>query len=114
MALSLEAYEMTHMKNYDVCVLVAGDSDYTPLVQKIQATGTRVMVLGWEFDFVTTNVFIIFFAFCQYYAVACNKSQILMSMYKMMLNYGYVVTFVVPDQSKAKHPNQSECTVPYA
>ena len=51
-ALSLEAYEMTHMKNYDVCVLVAGDSDYTPLVQKIQATGTRVMVLGWEFDFV--------------------------------------------------------------
>lgn len=51
-ALSLEAYEMTRLKNYDVCVLVAGDSDYTPLVQKIQATGTRVMVLGWEFDFV--------------------------------------------------------------
>lgn len=51
-ALSLEAFEMTRMKNYDVCVLVAGDSDYTPLVQKIQATGTRVMVLGWEFEFI--------------------------------------------------------------
>ncbi len=51
-ALSLEAFEMTRMKNYDVCVLVAGDSDYTPLVQKIQATGTRVMILGWEFEFI--------------------------------------------------------------
>lgn len=50
-ALSLEAYEMTRLKNYDVCVLLAGDSDYTPLVQKIQAIGTRVMVLGWEFAF---------------------------------------------------------------
>lgn len=50
-ALALEAYEMTHLRHYDVCVLVAGDSDYAPLVQKIQATGTRVMVLGWEFDF---------------------------------------------------------------
>lgn len=51
-ALALEAYEMTHLRKYDVCVLVAGDSDYSPLVQKIQATGTRVMVLGWEFEFV--------------------------------------------------------------
>ena len=50
-ALALEAYEMTHLRHYDVCVLVAGDSDYAPLVQKIQATGTRAMVLGWEFDF---------------------------------------------------------------
>jgi cold shock CspA family protein/uncharacterized LabA/DUF88 family protein len=50
-ALALEAYEMTHLRHYDVCVLVAGDSDYAPLVQKIQATGTRVMVLGWEFEF---------------------------------------------------------------
>ena len=51
-ALALEAYEMTHLRQYDVCILVAGDSDYAPLVQKIQATGTRVMVLGWEFEFV--------------------------------------------------------------
>jgi cold shock CspA family protein/uncharacterized LabA/DUF88 family protein len=51
-ALALEAYEMTHLRHYDVCILVAGDSDYAPLVQKIQATGTRVMVLGWEFDFI--------------------------------------------------------------
>ena len=51
-ALALEAYEMTHLRHYDVCVLVAGDSDYAPLVQKIQATGTRAMVLGWEFEFI--------------------------------------------------------------
>ncbi len=51
-ALALEAYEMAHLRHYDVCVLVAGDSDYAPLVQKIQATGTRTMVLGWEFDFI--------------------------------------------------------------
>jgi len=51
-ALALEAYELTQLKHYDVCVLVAGDGDYAPLVRKLNMTGTRVMILGWDFDFV--------------------------------------------------------------
>ncbi len=50
-ALALEAYELTMLKKFDICVLIAGDGDYTPLVRKLNETGTRVMVLGWDFDF---------------------------------------------------------------
>ncbi len=50
-ALALEAYELTVLKKFDVCVVIAGDGDYAPLVKKLNNTGTRVMVLGWDFDF---------------------------------------------------------------
>ncbi len=46
---ALEAYEMTLLKRYDVTVLVACDRDYLPLVRKLNALGTAVMVLGWDF-----------------------------------------------------------------
>ncbi len=48
---ALEAYELAIYKRFDVCVLVACDSDYVPLVRKLNALGTRVMVLGWDFDY---------------------------------------------------------------
>ncbi|MDP5170369.1 MAG: NYN domain-containing protein [Bacteroidia bacterium] len=50
--LALEAYEMALYKKYNVLVLIASDSDYTPLVRKLSTFGTRVMVLGWDFSFV--------------------------------------------------------------
>ncbi len=50
-ALALEAYELTVLKKFDVCVVIAGDGDYAPLVKKLNNTGTRVMVLGWDFDY---------------------------------------------------------------
>ncbi len=50
--LSLDCYEMAVQKKYDVVVLIASDSDYIPLVKKLNTLGTRVMVLGWDFDFV--------------------------------------------------------------
>ena len=40
---------MTLLKRYDVTVLVACDRDYLPLVRKLNALGTAVMVLGWDF-----------------------------------------------------------------
>ncbi len=49
--LSLEAYELTLLKNYDMLVLIAGDSDFVPLIRKVNARGTRVMLLGWNFEY---------------------------------------------------------------
>ena len=49
--LSLEAYDLALHKHYDLVVLVAGDSDFVPLVNKLNALGIRVMLLGWNFDY---------------------------------------------------------------
>ena len=49
--LSLEAYELTILKNYDIMVLIAGDSDFVPLIRKVISRGTRVMLLGWNFEY---------------------------------------------------------------
>jgi hypothetical protein len=49
--LALEAYELAVFKGFNVLVLVACDGDYLPLVRKLNALGTRVMLLAWEFDF---------------------------------------------------------------
>lgn len=49
--LALEAYEMTCLKKYDVCVLITGDGDFVPLVRKLNTLGTRVMLLGWDFEY---------------------------------------------------------------
>lgn len=48
--LALEAFEMAVYKRFDVCVLIAGDSDYIPLVRKLIALGVDVMLLGWTFE----------------------------------------------------------------
>ncbi len=49
--LSLEAFELTLTKQYDVLVLIAGDSDFVPLVRKVGSHGARVMLLGWNFEY---------------------------------------------------------------
>lgn len=49
--LSLEAFELAIHKQYDILVLIASDSDFVPLVRKINALGTRVMILGWDFEY---------------------------------------------------------------
>lgn len=53
--LALEAFEATILKELDVVVLIASDSNYTTLARKIQARGCRVMVLGWDFEFTADN-----------------------------------------------------------
>lgn len=49
--LSLEAFELAVLKKFDILALVAGDTDYVPLIRKLNGLGTRVMVLGWDFQY---------------------------------------------------------------
>ncbi|MBS0348826.1 MAG: NYN domain-containing protein [Proteobacteria bacterium] len=49
--LALEAYEMASLKKYDVCVLVTGDGDFVPLVNKLNTIGSRVMLIAWDFNY---------------------------------------------------------------
>ncbi len=49
--LALEAYEQAIYKKFNVVVLIASDGDYVPLARKLNTLGTRVMVLGWDFEF---------------------------------------------------------------
>lgn len=49
---ALEAFELAIYKRFNVSVLIAGDSDYVPLVRKLNTLGTRVMLLGWDFEYV--------------------------------------------------------------
>lgn len=47
---ALEAFELAVLKRFDVCVLVTGDSDFVPLVRKLNTLGSRVMLLTWNLD----------------------------------------------------------------
>lgn len=49
--LALEAFEQVFYKQFDVLVLIASDSDYVPLIRKVNSRGTRVMVLSWDFEY---------------------------------------------------------------
>lgn len=50
--LALEVFELAVYKRFSVGVLVTGDTDYVPLVRKLNTLGTRVMVLGWDFRYI--------------------------------------------------------------
>jgi cold shock CspA family protein len=52
---ALEAYELALRERFDVCVLVACDSDYVPLARKLSKLGTRVMVVGWDIEYTDRN-----------------------------------------------------------
>jgi len=56
-SLALEAYEMASLKRYDVCVLITGDGDFVPLVLKLNSLGSRVMLIGWDFEYETNGKF---------------------------------------------------------
>ena len=48
--LALEAYDLAVHKKFDVLVLIACDSDFVPLVRKLNSIGTRVMLLAWDLE----------------------------------------------------------------
>ena len=54
-SLALEVLELTLFKKFNVVVLIASDGDYIPLVRKLNSLGTRVMVLGWDFEYTDDN-----------------------------------------------------------
>jgi uncharacterized LabA/DUF88 family protein/cold shock CspA family protein len=51
--LALEAFELAFYKRFNVLVLIAGDGDYVPLIRKLNTLGTRVMVLSWDFEYMS-------------------------------------------------------------
>jgi cold shock CspA family protein/uncharacterized LabA/DUF88 family protein len=53
--LALEALELAMYKRYNVMVLITSDGDYVPLIRKLNAMGTKVMLLSWDFEFVDEN-----------------------------------------------------------
>lgn len=53
--LALEAFELAFYKRFDVLVLIACDGDYVPLVRKLNTLGSRVMVLSWDFEYITED-----------------------------------------------------------
>lgn len=50
-AFALEVLEQAYLKQYDVLVLVAGDSDYVPLIRKVSNLGIPSLCLGFSFQF---------------------------------------------------------------
>lgn len=46
--LAVEALELVMLNRCNVVVIVAGDSDYIPVLRKISTYGVRVLVLGWD------------------------------------------------------------------
>lgn len=53
--LALEAYELASKGDVDIIVLIVSDTDYTPLLRKIRAIGIPIMLLSWEFEYVTDD-----------------------------------------------------------
>jgi len=49
---ALEAFELAMYKRFDVIALVAGDGDYVPLVRKLNTLGTRVLLVGFDYQYV--------------------------------------------------------------
>ena len=50
--LALEAFDLSISRNFDVVVLIASDGDYVPLIKKVNALGSKVMLISWDFEFV--------------------------------------------------------------
>jgi uncharacterized LabA/DUF88 family protein/cold shock CspA family protein len=50
-SLALEAYEKARSGRYDVVVLISSDSEFVPLIRKLNGLGIRVMLLCWDFEF---------------------------------------------------------------
>ncbi|MFZ4375452.1 MAG: NYN domain-containing protein [Saprospiraceae bacterium] len=49
--LSLEAIEMAFNDHFDVVVLVGSDSDYVPLMRKLNGMGKHTILLSWDFEY---------------------------------------------------------------
>jgi uncharacterized LabA/DUF88 family protein/cold shock CspA family protein len=47
---ALDVYDMAIREAYDVAVLVTGDGDFVPLVQKLNERGVPSVVLGWDLE----------------------------------------------------------------
>ena len=53
--LSLEAYELSLSRSFDIVALIVADTDYVPLLRKLRTLGVRVMLLSWEFEYTSDD-----------------------------------------------------------
>lgn len=53
--LSLEALELTILKKLDYVVLIASDTDYVPLIRKINSYGVKTVLLYWDFEYINDD-----------------------------------------------------------
>ncbi len=53
-SLAVELLEHALLNHYDVAILVSGDRDFVPVIQKVQSVGKRVEVASYE-DFVSND-----------------------------------------------------------
>lgn len=53
--LSLEVLEYALAGKIDVAVLIISDTDYVPLLRKLNSLGVRTMLLSWEFEYVNDD-----------------------------------------------------------
>jgi len=49
--LSLEAIHMAFNDHFDVVVLVGSDSDYVPLMRKLNGMGKQTILVSWDFEY---------------------------------------------------------------
>ncbi len=49
--LALEAYERSMTKKFDVVVLIATDSDFVPLIFKLDSLGVKTLLIGCNFEY---------------------------------------------------------------
>lgn len=49
--MALDVVDLAFHDKLDVVVLLASDGDYTPLVNKLNSLGVRVMLICWDFEF---------------------------------------------------------------
>lgn len=53
--LSLEVLEFALKDRIDMAVLIISDTDYVPLLRKLNSLGMKTMLLSWEFDYVNDD-----------------------------------------------------------
>ena len=51
-SMALEILELAYLKRFDIVILVVCDGDFSPLIKKLNTLGVKVMVLGWDFEFI--------------------------------------------------------------
>ncbi|MDX1957626.1 MAG: NYN domain-containing protein [Leptospiraceae bacterium] len=52
---ALEVFELAIYKRFQYVVLIASDSDYIPLVRKLNTLGVKVMLLAWDLEYTDAN-----------------------------------------------------------
>ncbi|MGB3183233.1 MAG: NYN domain-containing protein [Cyclobacteriaceae bacterium] len=70
---ALEAFELAFLKRFDVLALVASDTDYIPLIRKLNGLGTRVALVSWDIQETSTTTSQVLINECTHYLPMHNE-----------------------------------------